>query len=637
MSEACLYGETEMSWLKPPLRNADRHFDKAWGLHFMLDSDDPRDKSKPIFGVPDEVLDQKLPRKLMDKLFGPNRHLFAICNNGTTAVTIAISNSATPSHVQLAAMGSYTGAYSFTEKFSSVPVDIDDFYKRESLALERIVPLPYLQRKEIGTTSGNRFEDDCLRSLMDRALGFAMRGTPVGSLCLELVLSGNGLQLSRRFCEKLRTFCTRTGIAIIADEILTGFRCTAEPTVLLSDTLNLNPDFIVLAKFIGCGLVLQDKSMSTTKFSGRQRRWPTTTCPMVTVDHLSMVLHKFLGLVHKNSGVFDQVGNVVEELFPETSEGRGLIWFIEDNRTPAVPAPFGVQRLLFKLMPTSVPRLAALKQRLLNLPKTRRSKRQPGQLGLHIQQFRSVSCEFIHNWPTGHSTLFENSAPYCFGLAYALRYVAAFKYHFRRKSGLYAFMMGLVKGMSKSDVKQIINGVKNNCGESLLFVSTTNDRRGKQHKVIKFTEFTLRFVGERKKRNRSRSSTSSGSSSSDSSHEDAVNPVPPSVPPAKVGDRSPAPSPAAHDDSSPASAVERNRESSLVSQVTDSDDDEGVGTASSATPGASANPYISSSSASRLSSSASVSNPTAASSSTPTVGRSKGTWQRPIYPSDDDS
>ena len=43
-------------------------------------------------------------------------------------------------------MGSYTtGAYSFSEKISSVPVDIDDFYRRESLPLELIVSLPYFK------------------------------------------------------------------------------------------------------------------------------------------------------------------------------------------------------------------------------------------------------------------------------------------------------------------------------------------------------------------------------------------------------------------------------------------------------------------------------------------------------------
>ena len=87
-----------MSWLKTPLRNKDKHWDPAWGLHLLLDIDDPRDKNKPIFGVSDEDLQSKLSRELLTTLFGKNRELFAICNNGTQAVTLTLANSASPSY-----------------------------------------------------------------------------------------------------------------------------------------------------------------------------------------------------------------------------------------------------------------------------------------------------------------------------------------------------------------------------------------------------------------------------------------------------------------------------------------------------------------------------------------------------------
>ena len=356
-------------WLRPPLKDKDKHFDIEWGLHLLLDKDDPRDKSGPIFGAPDEVLKEKLSAEVWNPLFGENRELFAICNNGTTAVTIALSNSASPSRVRLVALGSYTGAYTFTEKYSSVPVDIDNFHNREALSLERIISLPYLKISEIGTYSGNHFEDDCLRAIKARLLAFAMRGTPVGSICLELILSGNGLQLSQRFCEKFRTLCTRTGVAIIADEILTGFRCVSQPTVLLSDSLNLQPDFIVLGKFIGCGVVIQDKNVKTTAWANRpQRRYPTTNCSMLTVEHLSLVLRKYLELIRDRPTLFKQVGDVVTDVFP-TAEGAGLIWFIEDNRTREVPAPKGVRRLLFKIIPSSPQQLEVhSKQCMRNYP-----------------------------------------------------------------------------------------------------------------------------------------------------------------------------------------------------------------------------------------------------------------------------
>ena len=133
------------TWLKPPLKDRDRNWEPEWGLHLLLDCDDPRDKTQSIFGDADKIIEQKLSPDLLEDLFGKNREIFVICVNGTTAVTVALMNSASPVNVRVVAMGSYTGAYSFTEKISSVPVDIDDFYKRESLSLELIVPLPYLK------------------------------------------------------------------------------------------------------------------------------------------------------------------------------------------------------------------------------------------------------------------------------------------------------------------------------------------------------------------------------------------------------------------------------------------------------------------------------------------------------------
>ena len=168
-----------------------------------------------------------------------------------------------------------------------------------------------------------------------------MRGTPVGSICLELILSGNGLQLSRRFCENLRELCTKADVSIIADEILTGFRCAHDHPVLLSDDLYLNPDFIVLGKFLGCGVVLQDNTMKSTSWTLRkERRLPTTNCPMILVDRLSLVLNKYVELLGRDPFVIQHVGEVVKEVFP-SAEGRGLIWFIEDNHTREVPAPQG--------------------------------------------------------------------------------------------------------------------------------------------------------------------------------------------------------------------------------------------------------------------------------------------------------
>ena len=89
------------SWLIPPLKDKDKHFEPEWGLHLLFDSDDPRDKNLSIFGATDNVIKEKLSPTLLKELFGENRKIFVICTNGTTAVTIALSNSASPAHVRL--------------------------------------------------------------------------------------------------------------------------------------------------------------------------------------------------------------------------------------------------------------------------------------------------------------------------------------------------------------------------------------------------------------------------------------------------------------------------------------------------------------------------------------------------------
>ena len=264
-----------MAWLKKPLSDLHPFWEPEWGLHLLRDEHDTRNKKDDyIFGAPDEFIGDHLEPQLLKACFGEHRKIFAVCNNGTTAITVAMANAAPPSMVRLVGIGSYAGAFWSAMSVSSVPCDIRKIYKRNRADLETIFALPYLTKEQIGTTFAIQFEEACLDALRERLLGFAMRGTPVGVISLELVLSGNGLQLSPRFCQNLRTLCTRTNVSIVADEILTAFRCCSEPTVFLSDLVGLEPNFLVIAKFIGCGLVLVDDSMKKTKWEKRKRRYP---------------------------------------------------------------------------------------------------------------------------------------------------------------------------------------------------------------------------------------------------------------------------------------------------------------------------------------------------------------------------
>ena len=53
----------------------------------------------------------------------------------------------------------YAGAFGFSGSYSSVPMDVKEFYNRRRNDLERIVAFPYLKLCQIGTTVGNESED----------------------------------------------------------------------------------------------------------------------------------------------------------------------------------------------------------------------------------------------------------------------------------------------------------------------------------------------------------------------------------------------------------------------------------------------------------------------------------------------
>ena len=132
----------------------------------------------------------------------------------------------------------------------------------------------------------------------------------------------------------------------------------------------------------------------------------------------------------------------------------------------------GVKRLLFKMMRTERKNLYDLSQRLQNLTIHRKPRGDiKGALGRHVAKFRSVSREFASNWPSGKSTMFTHKAPHVFGIAKAIRMWVALNPAFTRKKQLYAFMMGQVQGMDISAVKRVLNGVQNNCGETICRLS----------------------------------------------------------------------------------------------------------------------------------------------------------------------
>ena len=113
-----------MSWLKKPYTDKQhKMWDTIWGLHLLFDEDDPCDKNKSIFGVDDDTMKDHLLDDLIKSLFGEYHHIVAVCNNGTTSVNMVISFAASPTLIRLVGIGYCVDTYSFSERYSLVPVD----------------------------------------------------------------------------------------------------------------------------------------------------------------------------------------------------------------------------------------------------------------------------------------------------------------------------------------------------------------------------------------------------------------------------------------------------------------------------------------------------------------------------------
>lgn len=81
---------------------------------------------------------------------------------------------------------------------------------------------------------------------------FHARGSELACVILELVPANAGLYLPRPgFLEQLRALCTRHGVVLIADEVMTGFRLARGGA---QEVFGLTPDLSCFGKIIGGGL-----------------------------------------------------------------------------------------------------------------------------------------------------------------------------------------------------------------------------------------------------------------------------------------------------------------------------------------------------------------------------------------------
>jgi 4-aminobutyrate aminotransferase-like enzyme len=117
------------------------------------------------------------------------------------------------------------------------------------------LPFPDPFRSPFGTDP-QQISDTTL-ALLDQQLGDPASGwMPVGAVIIESV-QGNGgmIPVPAGFMSGLRDICTRHGILLIADEVMSGFHRTGSLFAYQRDD-DVDPDIIILGKSLSAGLPL---------------------------------------------------------------------------------------------------------------------------------------------------------------------------------------------------------------------------------------------------------------------------------------------------------------------------------------------------------------------------------------------
>jgi hypothetical protein len=132
---------------------------------------------------------------------------------------------------------------------------------------QHVVALPYyipFEQKDINETVAKElieYEDRCLHELHIRLLLNKLNGRAVQVLFLELLLSGNGAELSDRVLERLGQLSKHHGFTIVVDEIFTGGRCGS---MLLTQqkpqSFQTQVSHITMGKWTQAGLVLSSEA-----------------------------------------------------------------------------------------------------------------------------------------------------------------------------------------------------------------------------------------------------------------------------------------------------------------------------------------------------------------------------------------
>ena len=188
--------------------------------------------------------------------------------SGTAANEVAVELSTNYEYKRcLLAMGSYSGGVGKMLELTStkcatcgllsIPADPED---TGTSCQFQTVPMPYwVVSSEYPAKMRKEVEDKCLLQINKRLLLAKLAGEPFKAFFLELLLAGNGGELSNTFLKKLGILLHKYNIKVIVDEVLTGGRVGPDMTMTTKTPQEFQKvvHFITMGKITGCGLILE--------------------------------------------------------------------------------------------------------------------------------------------------------------------------------------------------------------------------------------------------------------------------------------------------------------------------------------------------------------------------------------------
>jgi hypothetical protein len=226
-----------------------------WGVDYVSFTNKPPRKSFDDF---DALIRQTVPGFKLDKILAAGTH-----------VNMDALHQASDYNVSSCAFayGSYIGGDEYLQEMStsayltssslSVPMSTD---RATGRCLEQTVVLPYyVPGQHISQETLDEYENKCLRKFHKMLILRKWIGSPFRCLLVELILGGNGAELSSNFLDRLGSLCKQFGVVIIADEVLTAGRAGPAMTRTTTSPANFleRVEYITIGKFIKCALVLK--------------------------------------------------------------------------------------------------------------------------------------------------------------------------------------------------------------------------------------------------------------------------------------------------------------------------------------------------------------------------------------------